>query len=123
MPDASRRDALVEFAAEALNRDSREQAGYEPDEQIPEGPDGEDRRLAAVVVDALLATDGLASRFSRFDEPELRALWDALTVDDGVRYDLAALVHLAEEFSLAREIRGEARRRGIDLPDVGAGDA
>lgn len=61
-----------------------------------------------------------AARWRAFADDELRELWDALTLDDGLRYSVASDDQPA--FHLAEQVRGEARRRGVVLPDEWAAD-
>jgi hypothetical protein len=61
-----------------------------------------------------------AARWRDFTGGELRALWDALTLDDGLRYGISA--DDQPDRQLAEGIAAEAARRGLTLPDLWAAE-
>jgi hypothetical protein len=56
-----------------------------------------------------LADAGLGSRFGRFDNAELKELWEALAIDDGIRYTPEPG---SVEERLLREVEGAMRETG-----------
>jgi hypothetical protein len=97
-------------------RDGMElEEGFYPGKRVLT-PEGDSYGLvSAESTEALLVYRFEESRWRDFTDGELRALWDALTLDDGLRYTVAP--DDQPDRQLAESIRREARRRALELPD------
>lgn len=56
------------------------------------------------------------TKWIQFSDDELRVLWDALRMDDGIAYGIQE--DDQPSYGLARGILTEAQDRGLELPDA-----